>query len=218
MKLIRRAWQFGWLSGLALMCAWDAAAATIQSFSPQNEVAQVRQVRAVFSEAAARFGDPKAPAPFDIDCAEAGSGRWADERNWVYDFVRDLPPGTRCSFTLKPGFKTVSGAAITGKTAFRFSTGGPAVLNTFPYEGARIDEEQVFVLVQNGAASEDSLRRHLYCEADGVHERIPVTLVGGEVRAELLKHFAPRIEPQRVSTVQCRQRLPAGAAMRLVWD
>jgi len=218
MKRIRRAWQFGWFSGLMLLCAWDAAAATIQSFSPQNEVAQVRQVRATFSEAAVRFGDPKAPAPFDIDCAEAGSGRWADARNWVYDFARDLPPATRCGFTLKPDFRTVAGAAISGKTAFRFSTGGPMVLNTFPYNGARINEEQVFVLVQNGAASDDSLRGHVYCEADGVHERIPVTLIGGEVRTELLKHFAKDIEPERVSTVQCQQRLPAGAAMRLVWD
>lgn len=203
---------------LMLMFAQFVSAATIRSFSPQNEVSRVRQVRAAFSEAAVKFGDPKAPAPFDIQCSEAGSGRWADERNWVYDFVRDLPPGTRCTFTLKADFKAVSGAAFEGKTAFRFNTGGPAVISTFPYNGATIDEEQIFVLVQNGAATDDSVRQHLYCEAEGVYERIPVTMIGGAVRAQLLKHFVEKIEPQRVSTVQCQQRLPAGARMQLVWD
>jgi hypothetical protein len=38
-----------------------------------------------------RFGDPKAPAPFDVSCAAAGAGRWIDDKTFSYDFERDLP-------------------------------------------------------------------------------------------------------------------------------
>src|SRR5207245_6450531 len=118
-------------------------------------------------------GDPKAPAPFDIQCSEAGSARWADDKHWIYDFVRDVPPGVRCSFKLKPDFKALSGAAFSGKTSFQFNTGGPAVVSIFPYDGDRIDEEQIFVLVQNGTATPASIKERLYCEAEGVPERPP---------------------------------------------
>lgn len=202
---------------IMLAALTGANAATIASFSPQGEVVQVRQARAQFSEAAIKFGDPKAPAPFDIKCSEAGSGRWADEKNWIYDFVRDVPPGTSCSFALKPDFKALSGAEFTGKKSFQFNTGGPAVVRTYPYEDSTIDEEQVFLLVQNGPVAPESLRNRIYCEAEGVQERIPVKMVTGAVRAELLKHFIPKVEQDRVTSVQCQQRLANGAAVKLVW-
>lgn len=90
------------LCGLALL-AWAvlAQAGTISQFSPQGTVGKVRQARATFSEPAVKAGDPRAPAPFDIRCSEAGSGRWVDERNWVYDFGHDLPTGVSCRFLLK---------------------------------------------------------------------------------------------------------------------
>ncbi|WP_413541687.1 alpha-2-macroglobulin family protein [Collimonas humicola] len=201
----------------AMLFSQMAHAASINSFSPQGDITQVRQVRVNFSEAAVKFGDPKAPMPFDISCAEAGSGRWADERNWIYDFVRDIGPGTRCSFTLKPGFKLLSGAAVSGKTSFQFNTGGPAVINVMP-SGERIEEEQIFILVQNGAATSESILQHVYCEAEGVHERIPVKLISGTVRKDLLEHFAEKINPERVSTLQCQQRLPNDSAVSLTWD
>ncbi|GGC93326.1 Ig-like domain-containing alpha-2-macroglobulin family protein [Undibacterium terreum] len=196
----------------------QADAAAISRFSPQGEVAQVRQVRASFSESAIQFGDPKAPAPFDVNCSEAGTARWADDKNWIFDFVRDLPPGTKCSFSLKSGFKTLAGNAISGKTAFQFNTGGPAVVNIQPYQGEGIDEDQAFILTQNGAATEASIREHLYCEIEGVHERVPVKFVAADMRAALLKQFAQKIEASRVTIVQCQQRFPNEAAVRLVWD
>jgi hypothetical protein len=134
-----------------------AQAAAISQFSPQGEVVNVRQVRATFSEAAIRFGDPRAPAPFDIACSEAGSGRWADDRNWVFDFSRDVPPGVRCSFTVKPAFRLLSGAAVDGAKTYRFQTGGPAVVRIHPSAYQKLDEEQVFLLLQNGPVSNDSL-------------------------------------------------------------
>ncbi|MGS0743634.1 alpha-2-macroglobulin family protein [Glaciimonas sp. GG7] len=201
--------------------AQAAPAAKIDSFSPQGDVTQVRQIHVKFSEAAITFGDPKAPMPFDINCKEAGSPRWSDDKNWVYDFARDVPPGTRCSFTLKPAFTMLSGAAVGGKTVFQFNTGGPAVVSVNPSSDSSwetIDEEQIFILVQNGAATSDSILKHVYCEAEGVHERIPVKLIDGPVRQALLKQFADKINPEIVSTMQCQQRLPNDGAVRLTWD
>ena len=198
----------------------EANAASITRFSPQGEVAQVRQIRATFSEAVIAFGDPKAAAPLDIKCTQAGSGRWADDKNWVYDFIADLPPGTLCSAQLKANFKTVSGAAITGKSTFQFSTGGPAIVSVRPSQGESIDEEQAFILFQNGVASSASILQHTYCEIEGVHERVPVRFIDGAARTELLKQYSSTGEAiaSRVSIVQCQQRFPNAAAVRLVWD
>ena len=55
-------------------------AATVERFSPQGEIRSVRQVAVRFSEDMVKFGDPKAAAPFAIDCSETGQGRWLDSR------------------------------------------------------------------------------------------------------------------------------------------
>ena len=54
------------------------------------------------------LGDPRLADPFDIDCAAKGHGRWADERNWIYDFDDDLPAGVRCTFKLRNGLPTAT--------------------------------------------------------------------------------------------------------------
>ena len=104
-------------ASLALM-AWGAHALQISHFSPQGEVARVRQMVVKFDAAAVRFGDPKAPAPLNLSCSDAaatqGTGRWTSEREWVFDFDNDLPPGVRCTATAKSGFKSVSGSLLTG--------------------------------------------------------------------------------------------------------
>ena len=200
-----------------LLSASLSQAAGIVSFSPQGEVAKVAQVKAAFSEPAVQFGDPRAPTPFDIACGVPGTPRWADAKTWVYDFSKAPPPGIRCSFTLKPGFKMLSGAVPAGKTSFTFNTGGPAVIHVLP-EDSQIDEEQMFVLIQNGEATAASIRDHVYCEAETVHEKIPAKVVDAASRQTLLKAFADNIEPERVTVVQCQQRLPNSAKVKLVWD
>ncbi|HEY4317202.1 MAG TPA: MG2 domain-containing protein [Herbaspirillum sp.] len=202
---------------VTIFLAPSAQAAGIVAFSPQGEVAQVAQVRAVFSEPAVQFGDPRAPAPFDVACGVPGSGRWADAKNWIFDFNQAMPPGINCKFTLKSGFKFPSGATPTGKTVFTFNTGGPAVIRPMP-SGGEIDEQQMFVLTLNGAATEASVRDHVYCEAEGIHERIPAQAVDPASRKQLLAAFAEDIDPARVVTLQCQQRLPNDAAVTLTWD
>ncbi len=209
----------GALAGMALSPSIAvAASATVTGFSPQGEVARIRQVRARFSESMVKFGDPKAGSPFDVDCPVAGSSRWADDKNWIFDFERDLPPGTSCSFSLRIGTKSVAGSPVGGKGRFQFSTGGPSVTRAQPYAGARIAEDQAFILFQNGAATEASVRDHLYCEAEGINERIPTKPLAEGDRKALLKEFAKNVDPASVTTVQCQQRLPNDAHVQLVWD
>ena len=106
-----------------LLWAAQAQALQIVSFSPQGEVARVRQAVAKFDAAAVTFGDPKAPAPLAISCNDAaaskGTGRWTSEREWVFDFERDLPPGTRCTAQVKPEFKSASGALLAGAKSYQ---------------------------------------------------------------------------------------------------
>jgi hypothetical protein len=112
-------------------------AARVESFSPQGTIKNVRQVTARFSEPMTTFGDPRNESPFDITCPEKGSGRWADVKNWVFDFDRDLPAGVACSYTLRAGLKALAGGAVAGERTFSFTTGGPAIISARPGDGGR---------------------------------------------------------------------------------
>ncbi|MEO8837546.1 MAG: MG2 domain-containing protein, partial [Herbaspirillum sp.] len=90
--------------------------------------------------------------------------------------------------------------------------------STRPHAGATITEEQMFIVLQNGAATKESLAQHVFCEAENVHERIPAALIVGAPRSALLKEFFPKRDPEQISIFQCQQRLPAGAKVQLVWD
>ena len=53
----------------------------VEIFSPQGTVKGVRQVSVRFSEQMVPFGDPRALIdPFEIDCPEKGTSRWADRK------------------------------------------------------------------------------------------------------------------------------------------
>src|SRR5262245_12413821 len=109
----------------------------VDLFSPLGTVKQVRQATARFSAPMVPLGDPRPAAdPFTIDCPERGTGRWVDTNTWAFDFARDLPAGIRCRFTLRPELKSVDGSPVGGERVFAFSTGGPAVLRTWPFQGS----------------------------------------------------------------------------------
>ncbi|CAH0355648.1 alpha-2-macroglobulin [Aquabacterium sp. CECT 9606] len=199
------------------------SAATVQTFSPQGEVAKVRQARATFTESMVRFGDPKLPSPFDLACLNstppAGSGRWVDDKTWVHDFTQDVPAGTKCSFKLKSGLKTLAGDAVQGPAAYDFSTGGPTIVRAYPVagEGSRIEEEQVFALLLTGAATAASIERHGRCEVAGLGEQLPLKVVTGAVRDAILKAVDLLPQQARVATVQCARPLPNDARVQVVW-
>jgi hypothetical protein len=167
------------------------------------------------------FGDPGGVTmPFEVDCAVKGEGRWADTRNWVYDFEKNLPAGVRCEFRLKPDLRTLGGARLEGQRRFSFSTGGPAIRASYPYEGTKqIDEEQVFILTLDGEPDEESLLKHVAFSIQGIENLVGVRLIEGEERERILRERYRWMKRPDVPLIvlQCKQRFPAETPVRLVW-
>jgi uncharacterized protein YfaS (alpha-2-macroglobulin family) len=231
---------------------WAAAApaasvtenpARIERVSPQGSVKGVRQIAVRFSDAMVAFGDPRLPAPFDLDCPAAGSGRWADPRNWVYDFDADLPAGIRCRLALRPDVRTLAGKPVAGDTHFSFDTGGPAIRASLPEEGSEaIDENQAFILALDTPATPESVAANVYCAIDGIAERVGVDVLQGEPRDKLLaesrrlgygyrrllseagaesgegtaEEALQRAEAE-LAVLRCRRAFPPQTGVRLVW-
>lgn len=220
-----------------------AAQTRVESFSPEGEVKDVRQVTARFSQPMVAFGDPRGLDPFAVDCAPKGKGRWIDGRTWSYDFEADLPGAVACSFTLREDSRDLAGQPLAGQRRFAFTTGGPAVQRSLPYNGsASVDEAQVFVLALDAPARRDSIERLAWCRAEGINEKIGLRVLEGEERERILsvrrdfvdRHLAAWAKTQGrswragsplaalgaeppLALVQCRRTLPAGQKMSLVW-
>ena len=195
-------------------------AATITGVSPQGEVAQLRQITVKFSEAVVPFGDLRLPDPMSLACEGAvpkGAGRWANDRVWLYDFSEAPGPGTRCTLKARSDWKP-SGGALTGNTDYRFSTGGPALVSMQPYDGGQIEEDQVFLLRLNGGAVPATVVANVWCEVEGIGERIGVRIIDGEPRAQLLKaRKLIKAQAELTLMLACQRPLPNASAVRLVW-
>lgn len=215
----------------------------IESFSPSGYARNVRQVTARFTVPMVALGDPRLEDPFAVDCPASGKGRWADTRIWVYDFDDDLEGGMRCRFTLRNGLKSVAGETLAGQTLFSFSTGGPAIVASLPRDGwEALDEDQAFLLRLDASATTASIEANAYCGIDGVVERIPVTVLEGEERRQILSQrrllgydylqllwkngaesnvrLRNRSIEQRdahILVLRCQRRLPPGTRVMLHW-
>ncbi|WP_240702156.1 alpha-2-macroglobulin family protein [Trinickia terrae] len=206
--------------GLLGATAWRADAARTVSVSPQGKVTQVRQAVVKFDEAMVPFGAPDLPNPAQLHCSDAaatsGQGRWIDEKTWAYDFASDLPPGVRCTLDLNGGLKSSAGNAVTGTRRFMFETGGPFPVDVRPGSG-EIEENQVFILTLNGPANEASVREHVWCESNGLGNRIPVQYADAATRRALIERFRLKKESDRLLTLACQQALPSNTKMQLVY-
>ena len=169
------------VAAVTLGASLVGAEARIESFSPSGYTKDASQVAVRFSEAMVALGDPDRPDPFAVRCAVAGTGRWIDERNWVYDFDYDLPGAEACRFTLRRGVRTLAGERLVGQREHRFHTGGPSILRHAP--NATIDERQVFLLALDADADPESIREHVGCRVEGRRD-IGVALVAGDTRTE----------------------------------
>ncbi len=191
--------------------------AKVEIFSPLGEVKNIRQVSARFSEQMVPFGDLRSAEPFDIQCAENGKGRWADGKNWVYDFDKDLPAGVVCEFSLKSDLKSLSNMAMSGQQKFSFSTGGPAIKEAIPGEGSEyISEDQIFILKLDAEASEDSIVANVFCSIEGIQEKVMVRVIKGEEK-ERLSREQYRLKNVPHLLVQCGQNFPNHAVVKLIW-
>ncbi|MBI4684258.1 MAG: alpha-2-macroglobulin [Nitrospirae bacterium] len=202
---------------LSLNSAYSSQDARVEIFSPQGEVKNARQVSVRFSEPMVPFGDPRLVKPFDIKCHEKGYERWADSKNWIYDFDRDIPAGVICEFALKPALKTLSGKSVK-EQQFSFSTGGPAVITSEPYQGAeRIDENQVFILTLDAEAAEESVTSNVSCAIEGINERVGIRILKDKEREIILKTQRYRGSKSPVVVLQCRQSFPDNSRVDLIW-
>jgi uncharacterized protein YfaS (alpha-2-macroglobulin family) len=217
-----------WLSAILTSLLLQAAAggpvqqqARIESFSPQGTVKGVRQVQVRFSEPMVPFGDLRAVGqPFDITCPEQGTPRWADDRNWVLDFDHDLAAGIRCEFRVKSGLRTLAGRQITGQQSYSFSTGGPAILESAPYQGDEaIDEDQIFVLELDVDATEASVLAHVSFTIEGIANPVAVRIITGSDREDILKarYRYQKTLPKYLLLLQARQKFPTHTRVDLVW-
>lgn len=231
--------------GVAALCAsYGMAEARIESFSPTGFSKDVRQVAVRFSEPMVALGDPDRSDPFSVKCAIPGTGRWIDERHWVYDFEYEVPGAERCTFTLGRGVRSLSGEAVAGPRERSFHTGGPTIVaHRASRWSAPIDERQVFLLALDARADEQSIERHARCRVAGQADTIAVDVVAGSKRTEILdalrdneidfvdelveraiSHLPKEdgvdlraLAMQRIVMVRCRTPLPNGARMELVW-
>ncbi len=195
--------------------------ARVVVFTPQGEVKSVRQVRAGFSEPMVPLGDPRAiMEPFEVDCPEKGTSRWADSKNWIHDFERDLAVGIRCEFRLKPELRALSGREIAGQRSFSFSTGGPAIKASVPYQGSQgIDEDQIFILTLDAEPTPESVMEHVSFSIRGIQDRVGVRIVDAKEREEILKAWyrGSPIPSLPFILIQCRQRFPEKSEVSLIW-
>ncbi|MGH7800114.1 MAG: alpha-2-macroglobulin family protein [Thermodesulfobacteriota bacterium] len=198
--------------------AYSEKDAYIEMFSPQGTVKGVRQVTARFSEQMLPFGEPRFVEPFVINCPEKGQARWIDGKTWSYDFDKDLPAGIRCDFTLKEGLKTLSRNVIKGQKKYSFSTGGPAVTESYPWEGSEsIDEDQIFVLTLDAKTNENSILSNVFFSIQGINERVGVRIIKGNERERILKSIGYREDKTPRVLLQSKQRFPDKSIVRLVW-
>ncbi len=203
---------------LAALAAASAFGARVAAVSPEGNVADPKQVSVRFDRAVVPAGDPRLPPPFALKCegvAIEGDTRWANERVWLFDLKTALPPGRRCTLAALPDWKPLDGA-LEGPREFRFTTAPLAVQTLRPFPGARIDEQQQFLLRFNGDADARQASS-AWCEVQGLGERIPVKVVEGAPRAELLRSQRLDKEASRWLLVACERSFPADTAVRLVW-
>ncbi len=192
--------------------------ANIEMFSPQGTVKGVRQVTARFSEQMLPFGEPRFVEPFVIKCPEKGHARWIDGKTWSYDFDKDLPAGIRCEFILKEGIKTLSGNEIKGKNIFSFSTGGPEIKESYPWEGSEsIDEDQIFALTLDAKTNESSILSNVFFSIQGINERVGVRVIKGNERERILKSIGYRDDNSLRVLLQSKQGFPDKSVVRLIW-
>lgn len=191
----------------------------IEKFSPQGVIKGIRQVSVRFSEAIVPLGDPRAAAdPFAFQCPGKGTGRWVDDRNWVLDFEKDLPAGIQCEFSLQPDLQTLSGKEIIGPKHFSFSTGGPNILRSTPFDGdERIDEEQIFILTVDAEPTRETLLEKVSFSIEGIQDRVGIQLIEGKQRERILKARYRKIPEQPLLLLQSRQRFPAESRVSLIW-
>jgi alpha-2-macroglobulin len=192
---------------------------TVKQFAPQGRIDEQTRVSAQFSADMAKLGDINAPDPFLVNCGKVnGEGRWVDARNWAWQLQRPLQSGERCEFALRSDLVALNGETPTGTNHYEFFVPGPWPRSLYPKPEAYVDEEQAFIINVGGGLlpTTESVEKSVWCEADGVGNRIPARVVSEPLNEEILAN-APVNFGDETLVLSCAERLPPGAKMKLVW-
>lgn len=191
---------------------------TIESFSPEGEVREIKQVVVQFSEPMVPFGSPGVKNElFDINCPVQGKSRWLDEKTYVYEFEKNLEAATKCVFTLKDSARTLAGKSFLGKKTFEMNTGGPSIVQTEPYEGSFIEESQYFYLQLAAEVNLKSLLENLYFTIDGEREKIYAEKVTGKEEEGIFSTLFRGKVPKNSLIIKPRLTFPPGKKISLVY-
>jgi uncharacterized protein YfaS (alpha-2-macroglobulin family) len=211
-------------------------ATEITLFQPEGVVKNIKQVTVRFTEDISPLGDPRDTIhPFEVYCTgvkgeakiPAGQSRWADSKNWVYDFETPIPSGVRCTFTLTGDAKDLKGEKIKGKSSYVFSTAGPAITKWYPQYG-EIEPEQYFILELDGAIDHKSLAKGAWFEVQGLNEKIGLTIITGRDREDILenqyehrrrnKNKKWKENEENILVISAARRFPEQAKVILHWS
>lgn len=208
------------LSGLTT----SALAFEIRRMSPQGLVDKTTNVVVEFTEPVRPLGDLRGNAPVQLSCAQGmpikGTGRWTNEREWVFDFSQSLPAGARCKVAADPAFAPSVSTKVstwTGTREFSFQLAAPHVQQVRPWEGSSIAEDQRFLLRLSGNADPSTIERNMWCESRSLGERIPARVFGNAERDSLLKSLNVKAQKEPWLLVGCARALPPDADMAIVW-
>ncbi|WP_218151255.1 alpha-2-macroglobulin [Roseateles sp. YR242] len=195
-------------------------------------MSQLTNVVVQFTESVKTLGDLRGEAPVTLRCASGvtptGTGRWTNDKEWVFEFQRPLPSGARCQVLANEAFVPNApgvSAVWSGKREFKFFIGAPTVDRTYPWEGSTIEEDQRFLIHLSSAVQESSVAAGMWCESKALGERIPVILAPAAERDALLKaqglnngrRGGKNGGPETWLLVGCQRPLPAGSQATLVW-
>ena len=205
----------------------------------------IRQFTMKFSQAMVPLGEPRAPAPASVSCPVPAQGRWTDVQTYVFEFAKALPGGLKCTVTLRPNLKTVSGDAVTGQKISMIDTGGPSARDVLGGTEDEIEENQVFLVAPNIVPNPASIAANVYCSVEGIEEKIPADVLPAGTAQGLIRQLGT--DNYRVSSfleksgavvrddntgklskpddaivksliaLKCHRPLPPGHDMSLVW-
>ncbi|MBC7712487.1 MAG: hypothetical protein H7177_04085, partial [Rhizobacter sp.] len=224
--------KFYTLMGAFLLSLSSAFAAEVVSISPEGNVKNIQQITVRFSTDMTALGDPRDTIfPFAPNCTDTAGkkikvpesqSRWADSKNWSFDYATPLTAGIRCDFFMKEGLKDLKGDKVKAKN-FSFSTSGPAIVSYKPMYDS-IEPEQYFVLQLDGAVDEDSVVKNAYFEVAGINEKVAVKIIKGSAREDILKSEYenqykkdPKAMEEKYIVIAAGRRFPELAKVMLHW-
>lgn len=204
----------------ALATSAPTFAASVLAFAPQGVVISQSVVEATFETPMVAAGQQR-DAPFVIECPVDGTSYWTNDKRWTYRLTRRLNSGESCTFKLSPHLKDLANRVVGGKSAYSIKGRPLSVDRLLPSTGSTagtITPDQVFIAEMSAEVDEASLQRHIWCKAEGVDEKIPVSMQPGDLQRLRLRPEWSLSAGSWAYAFSCRQALPSGAKAAIVFE